>query len=277
MSQRARGHSQDEPPDAEAPPAIVGAKLSSVSAFFPCYNDARTIGGLVAGVEAALQAITDEYEIIVVNDASTDDSAEVLAETQRVTPTLVVVQHDKNRGYGGALRSGFAAAGKDYVFYTDGDGQYDPAELTLLAHEMKPGVDVVNGYKISRQDPWYRQVIGSLYQHVTRRLFSFPIRDVDCDFRLLRRSVFDYIELESNDGAICIELVRKLSDSGFRMVEVPVHHFARAYGTSQFFRPRRIMRALRGVAKWYVRLVLLHQQKRRASELRAALVGLEPD
>ncbi len=243
-------------------------RLASVSAFFPCYNDSQTIAKLVHTVEATLKQITDDYEIIVVNDCSTDDSAEVLAQLQTEVARLRVVQHEKNRGYGGALVSGFMSATKDYVFYTDGDGQYDPAELNLLAREMVPGVDVVNGWKISRQDPFYRQIIGSLYQHVTRRMFSFPIRDVDCDFRLLRRSVFDYIELESHDGAICIELVRKLKDSKCRMVEVPVHHYARAYGTSQFFKPRRIARALRGVATWYIRLVLLHQQKRRASAIR---------
>jgi glycosyltransferase involved in cell wall biosynthesis len=274
VAERAFGKERGGASDAES---ATPANLSSISAFFPCYNDAQTITGLVRSVEAALKLATDDYEVVVVNDASTDDSASVLAGLQKELPCLRVVQHETNRGYGGALRSGFAAATKDYIFYTDGDGQYDPLELTFLAKEMVPGVDVVNGYKISRQDPWYRQVIGSFYQHVTRRLFSFPIRDVDCDFRLLRRSVFDYIDLESNDGAICIELVRKLSDSGFRMVEVPVHHFARAYGTSQFFRPKRIARALRGVAKWYVCLVLLHQQKRRASELRAAPAGLEPD
>jgi hypothetical protein len=139
---------------------------------------------------------------------------------------------------------------------------------------MRPGVDVVNGYKISRQDPWYRHIVGGLYQHVTRWMFSFPIRDVDCDFRLLRRSVFDRMTLESSDGAICIELVRKLHDSGFRMVEVPVHHYARAYGTSQFFKPARIMRALRGVLRWYVKLVLLRGQKRHARLVRGRLSSI---
>ncbi|MPZ48722.1 MAG: glycosyltransferase [Dehalococcoidia bacterium] len=250
----------------------TGQKLSSVSAFFPCYNDANTIAGLCQMVEAALKRVTDDYEIIVINDASTDDSAAVLAALQPGMPALSIVTHQQNQGYGGALQSGFRGATKDYVFYTDGDGQYDPTELDLLTAAMRPGVDVVNGYKISRQDPWYRQIIGSLYQHVTRILFSFPIHDVDCDFRLLRRSVFNYVTLESNDGAICIELIRKLSDSGFRLVELPVHHYARAYGTSQFFKPARISRALRGVARWYVRLVLLGEQKRRARSLRSAEV-----
>jgi len=243
-------------------------RLSSVSAFFPCYNDVATIPSLARMAEAALKQVTDDYEIIVVDDASTDGSGEALAELQKELPSLRIVQHVANRGYGGALQSGFRAATKDYVFYTDGDGQYDPTELTLLAGAMQPGIDVVNGYKISRQDPFYRKVIGKLYQHTTRFLFSFPIRDVDCDFRLLRRSVFDQLTLASRDGAICIELVRKLSDSGFRMVELPVHHYARAYGSSQFFKPARIARALKGVARWYVKLVLLREQRRRTREFR---------
>jgi glycosyltransferase involved in cell wall biosynthesis len=245
-------------------------RLSSVSAFFPCYNDSNTIAGLVRMAETALRRITDDYEIIVVDDASTDASLSVLRALQDDVPRLRVIEHETNRGYGGALRSGFEAATKDFVFYTDGDGQYDPSELDLLAAAMEPGVDVVNGYKISRQDPWYRQVIGSLYQHVTRVMFSFPIRDVDCDFRLMRRSVFDCVQLQSKDGGICIELVRKLRDSEFRLVELPVHHYARAYGTSQFFKPVRIARALRGVAIWYLRLVVLQEQKRRARAFRAS-------
>jgi glycosyltransferase involved in cell wall biosynthesis len=242
-----------------------GPRLSSISAFFPCYNDANTIAGLVRRVERALAALTDEYEIIVVDDCSTDNSVPLLHELQPEVPALRIVEHKHNRGYGGALRSGFKAATREYVFYTDGDGQYDPAEISLLADAMVPGVDVANGYKISRHDPWYRHVVGGAYQHVTRLMFSFPIRDVDCDFRLLRRAIFDRMTLESNDGAICIELVRKLKDARCRMVEVPVHHYPRAYGSSQFFKPQRILRALIGVSRWYVRLVLLKEQKRRTT------------
>jgi glycosyltransferase involved in cell wall biosynthesis len=250
-------------PQEEAPLSGTDPRLSSISAFFPCYNDSNTIPGLVRTVEASLKRLTDDYEVIVVDDGSSDGSRDIIRALQAEVPALKLVEHAQNRGYGGALKSGFESATKDYVFYTDGDGQYDPAEIELLAKEMRPGVDVVNGYKLSRQDPWYRQLVGGAYQQVTRRLFAFPIRDVDCDFRLLRRNVFDRMSLESNNGAICIELVRKLKDSGARMVEVPVHHYARAYGTSQFFKPKRIARALIGVARWYVRLVLLREQKRR--------------
>ncbi|HEY7269148.1 MAG TPA: glycosyltransferase family 2 protein [Dehalococcoidia bacterium] len=246
--------------------AATDSALTSVSAFFPCYNDANTIPGLVRTVDAALRGLTDDYEVIVVDDGSRDDSRAIVRGLMAELPKLRLVEHERNMGYGGALRTGFASARKDFVFYTDGDGQYDPAEIDILAREMGPGVDVVNGYKISRQDPWYRHIVGGAYQSITRLMFSFPIRDVDCDFRLMRRSVFDRLTLESNDGAICIELVRKLKDSGCRMVEVPVHHYPRAYGSSQFFKPRRIARALGGVARWYVKLVLLRDQKRHARD-----------
>jgi glycosyltransferase involved in cell wall biosynthesis len=251
------------------------ARLSSVSAFFPCYNDSRTIPQLVRTVEASLKRITDDYEIIVVDDGSSDGGREIVRELMAEVPGLRLVEHAKNRGYGGALRSGFENAVKDYVFYTDGDGQYDPAELEALVAEMRPGVDVVNGYKLSRQDPWYRQLIGGAYQRVTRLIFALPIRDVDCDFRLLRRSVFERLTLESNNGSICIEMVRKLRDSGCRMVEVPVHHYARAYGTSEFFKPKRIARALAGLARWYVRLVILREQKRLVREHERARLAEE--
>ena len=236
--------------------------LSSVSAFFPCYNDGETIGGLVLKVENVLKQITNDHEIIVVDDGSKDNSFAVLTALQARVPALRIVQHETNRGYGSALATGFRSATRDYVFYTDGDGQYDPEELALLAAEMKPGIDVVNGYKRSRHDPWYRLLAGGMYQRAARLMFSLPIRDVDCDFRLVRREAMRDIELESNDGAICVELVRKLKDSGARMVELPVSHYARAYGTSEFFKPVRIFRALRGVAFWYLRLVVLKQQKR---------------
>jgi glycosyltransferase involved in cell wall biosynthesis len=249
--------------------------LSSVSAFFPCYNDAETIRGLVLTVERVLKQVTADYEIIAVDDGSSDGSVAVLKALETEVPCFRFVEHGVNRGYGAALASGFRAATKDYVFYTDGDGQYDPAELLLLAEAMKPGIDVVNGYKRTRQDPWYRQIVGSIYQQLARVMFSLPIRDVDCDFRLLRREALRDIELVSNDGAICVEMVRKLRDCDRRMIELPVTHYARAFGTSQFFKPARILRAVQGVVKWYVKLVILRQQKRRVRSLakQRSLVG----
>src|SRR5688572_2567779 len=186
--------------------------------------------------------LTEDYEVIVIDDGGPDHTGVLLDEMARHFPWLKVVHHQQNRGYGGALRSGFETATKDLVFYTDGDAQYDPAEMRLLWERMAPEIDWVNGYKISRSDPAHRILIGRIYHHVVKLLFGFKVRDVDCDFRLIRRRVFDVVRLEKNSGVICLEMIKKFHDAGFRVAEVPVHHFHRAYGKSQFFNFTRIIR-----------------------------------
>lgn len=195
---------------------------------------------MVLDMKSVLEKVTDDFEIIVIDDKSTDGSRELLVELQRQIPQLRLVFHEKNRGYGGALRSGFAAATKDLIFYTDGDGQYDVKELPLLLERLAPDIDIVNGYKIKRQDPAYRLVIGFLYQYLTKFVFGLKIRDVDCDFRLMRRKIFDRVKLESDTGTICVEIVKKIQNAGFRFSEVGVSHFHRSYGRSQFFTLKRI-------------------------------------
>jgi hypothetical protein len=206
----------------------------SITAFFPAYNDADTIGGLVAYTDEVLSRVTRDYEIIVVNDASADDTAAVLEALEPKFPRLKVVTHHRNRGYGGALQAGFAHADKDLVFYTDGDGQYDPTEILSLLPRLD-GVDLVNGYKIRRADALYRVVIGRLYHWTAKLLFGLKVRDVDCDFRLIRRSMIDRVHLVSMKGSICCEMIKKLQMVGCRIVEVPVHHYPRVSGRSQFF------------------------------------------
>src|SRR5579884_1409507 len=139
------------------------SRSPSITAFFPCYNDAPTIQGVVQAARETLSRLTDDYEIIVVNDGSQDESAAVLAELEQQEPSVRVVSHESNRGYGGALRSGFASATKELVFYTDGDAQYDPHELNELFERLTPEVDMVQGWKLERRDGLHRQIIGSVY------------------------------------------------------------------------------------------------------------------
>ncbi|MBI3252258.1 MAG: glycosyltransferase family 2 protein [Candidatus Omnitrophica bacterium] len=212
----------------------------SLSVFFPCYNDAGTIGTLVAQADIVAREYTDDYEITVIDDGSKDSSRELLVQLKDHYPHLKLVFHEVNRGYGGALQSGFRNATKDLVFYTDGDGQYDVFELRKLLPIMQDGIDVVNGYKISRSDPVHRIVIGNVYLWLMRLLFNFHVRDVDCDFRLIRRRAVHSIQLEHTSGVICLELVKKLELAGYRFVDYPVHHFHRTYGRSQFFNFRRL-------------------------------------
>jgi glycosyltransferase involved in cell wall biosynthesis len=182
----------------------------------------------------ALPTLTDDYEVIAVNDGS-ERTGELLDKLRSTVPRLTVIHHPVNRGYGAALRSGFSAATKDLVFYTDGDGQYDVRELALLVEHLNDQVDVVNGYKIRRSDSSSRVILGAIYNRVARLFFGLPIRDVDCDFRLIRRRALDQIELTSSSGVVCAELVRKLKTAACVFAEVPVHHYSRRYGQSQFF------------------------------------------
>ena len=229
---------------------------AGLSVFFPAYNDSGTIASLVITARQAASALTPDFEIIVVNDGSADRTASVVDELARQYPEVRAVHHPVNRGYGGALRSGFAAATKEFVFYTDGDAQYDPAEMSVLWDAMRPGVDLVNGYKISRSDPFHRIVIGRLYHHIVKLLFGLRVRDVDCDFRLLRRSIFDRVRLEKNSGVICLEMMKKIQDEGFAIAEVPVHHYHRTMGKSQFFNFPRIFATGIDVAKLWYALVI---------------------
>lgn len=211
---------------------------------------------MVTAARVTARQLTDDFEIIVVNDGSRDHTAEVLTELESVFPEMRVVHHQVNRGYGGALRTGFASATKELVFYTDGDAQYDPREVKNLFAVLDDDVDFINGYKIGRSDPLHRILIGRIYHWTVRLFFGIRLRDVDCDFRLFRRSVFDKVELKKSSGVICVELMKKVQDAGFRIREVPVHHYHRAYGKSQFFNFRRIAQTLVDLSRLWVDLVV---------------------
>ncbi len=233
--------------------------VTSVSAFFPCYNDELSIPKMVRDVHAALEASVPDFEVIVVNDGSKDGSLAVLRDLQRALPRLVVVDHEVNRGYGGALISGFGAASKEWVFYTDGDAQYDASEIVRCIDAVTPTTDVVQGFKLGRGDPWYRKVIGRVYHHVVKVLFRLHVQDTDCDFRLIHRRVLDRVTLRSTSGVICVEMMRSFEAAGARFVEVGISHFHRPHGRSQFFRLPAIARSARQLLQLWWRMMVRHR------------------
>lgn len=238
----------------------MNKKISSLSIFFPCYNDKGTIQGLVEkSIETAVKLGIEDYEVIVIDDGSTDGARELLKSLQDTIPALKIIFHEKNIGYGGALKSGFKASSKEWVFYTDGDAQYDVGELSLLVDALEDGVDVVNGYKIKRNDPLSRIIIGKTYQWGNKIIFLLKTRDVDCDFRLIRKAKIDGITLTSDGGSMCVELVKRLQNAGSVFKDVPVHHYDRVYGQSQFFTFKRVTSTLMTLMILWWHLVVLRR------------------
>lgn len=230
----------------------------SISIFFPFLNDWGTVGSLVGLAVATVSKLTDDWEINIVDDGSDTNGKQALEMIINATMKnrIKIIHHEKNKGYGGALRTGIVASKKDLIFYTDCDAQYDPRELLKLHKAMKPGIAMVNGYKIKRNDPWFRILVGRVYHHLVKFLFGLPIRDTDCDFRLIKREVFSKVRLFENTGTICVELVKKIDHEGYKIVEVPVHHYWRTSGKSQFFNFGRLAKTGINLAKLWYKLII---------------------
>ena len=242
------------------PRTPLNPAVESISAFFPCCNDEPTIASMVRLAVTTIERLGADDEVTVIDDGSTDGSPYVLKELADEYPQLRVITHERTRGYGGALLAGFGAATRQWVFYTDGDAQFDPSELELLVRAARDDVDVVQGYKVRRADSLGRRMIGRVYHRFVALLFGLRVRDTDCDFRLIRTAALDRIRLVHTSGVICVELVRKLQDSGARFVEVPVHHYPRVHGQSQFFRPAGVGSSLVDLAGLWFRLVVFRRR-----------------
>ena len=242
----------------------ANAVVTSVTACFPCYNDARTIAKMVEDVRGALGPLVGQLEIIVVDDGSTDDSIAVLKELEAEVSELRVVIHPNNRGYGGALLTAFTTATNDWIFYTDGDAQYDATEAAEMVRAVRSDTDIVQGYKSGRGDTLARKIIGRVYHHAVKLLFRLPVRDTDCDFRLFRRQLIVDHPLSSTTGVICVEMMRTFYVAGAHFVEVPVHHYFRPHGRSQFFRAPQIARAAWGLVRlWWHMMAQPHLNRDR--------------
>jgi glycosyltransferase involved in cell wall biosynthesis len=216
----------------------------SLSIFMPFYNDAGTVALMITEAYEFGGRLTQDLEVIAVNDGSADDTLQQLKMTQQKFPDLKIVDHAQNRGYGGAIMSGIAHTTKKWVFYTDGDAQYRLNEISKL-WDLRDNYDVINGYKISRSDNVARKLVGSCYSWAIKRLFKSPIRDIDCDYRLMKGDVLRSLDLHCLSGAITVELIKKLNVKTDRFKDVGVRHYDRVYGKSEFFTVSNIIKTFK--------------------------------
>jgi glycosyltransferase involved in cell wall biosynthesis len=229
------------------------ARLPSLSAFFPAYNEEQNVPVMVERLTAVLPRVADDYEIIVVDDGSTDRTGAVADELAARDPHVRVVHHPVNRGYGGALQSGFASSRKAYVFFTDGDGQFDVGEIERLL-PFVPEYDVVVGYRLDRVEGGLRKLNAAAWNGLVHGLFHIPVRDVDCAFKLFKREVFDVVRVEAEGAMISTELLARAVHAGFRVHEVGVHHYERKHGKPTGANPLVIARAFFELFKLYRRI-----------------------
>jgi len=245
--------------------------LQELSLFFPCHNEAENLEALVADALAALPALATTYEVILVDDGSRDDTAGVAERlVQRHGGVVRLVRHDVNRGYGGALRSGFAAARYSHLAYTDGDRQFRVADLArLVERAQETRSPVVIGYRLKRADPPLRLVYATLYRVANRVWFGLRVRDVDCAAKLFRRDVLQNISVHSNGAFFSAELLIRLRLAGANALEVGVPHYPRTAGSPTGARLSVIARAVRDF--WSLRIGLWVNRSRTLARGRALL------
>ena len=229
-------------------------KVSSLSFFFPAYNEEASVESLVLKAQRLLPELARAWEIIPVNDGSSDGTGTIFARFAAEDPEHVhPVHHQVNRGYGGALISGFANARYDLIFFTDGDQQFDLGELPLLIEKADEG-DVILGFRKNRRDPLIRTLNAFMWGTLVRMLFGFKARDVNCAFKLVKRPVMDKVKLSSTGAVISTELLAKAHREGFRFVEVGVTHYPRTAGKPTGANGKVIVRAFRELFTLYKRL-----------------------
>lgn len=216
----------------------------SISVFFPCYNEQDNVTRTVKQALIVLEKLGADYEIIIVNDGSSDATAEIADSIAEKHSMVRVVHHQTNLGYGAALQSGFKAATKQLVFYTDGDGQFDIGEMPPLLPLMAQ-YDIVSCYRMNRQDNFIRRINGWAWTKLACLLFGMRIRDIDCAFKLFKREIFDNIELSSAGALIDTEILARAIRRGYTITQKGVHHYPRTAGVQTGAKLRVILRAFK--------------------------------
>ena len=230
--------------------ARVGQSVRGITVFFPCYNEQDNVARTVERTLEVLEKLNADFEVIIVDDGSTDNTGRIADEIAGRNNRVRVVHHHPNLGYGAALQSGFKAATKELVFYTDGDGQFDIREMPPLLPLMDKA-DIVSCYRLNRQDNLVRRINGWCWTKLVCLLFGMKVRDIDCAFKLYKREIFDHVELSSIGALINAEILARAVRRGYRLTERGVHHYPRTAGRQTGGNPRVILRAFKELIKLY--------------------------
>ena len=220
----------------------------SISVFFPCYNEQENVARTVEQAIGVLEKLNVGFEVIIVDDGSADRTGRIADEIAARDSRVKAVHHRTNLGYGAALQSGFKAATKELVFYTDGDGQFDLNELPLLLPLIRQ-CDIVAGYRINRQDNLIRRINGWCWTKLVCLLFGMKVRDIDCAFKLYKREIFDNIKLSSTGALISAEILARAVRRGYSLTQKGVHHYPRTAGAQTGANLRVIFRAFKELFK----------------------------
>ena len=246
-------------------------KPNSISVFFPAHNEKDNIGPLTEKTVEVLESLGLEYEVLIINDGSTDGTREVADALVAKYPHVRAIHHEVNQGYGGAVWTGIRSSTKELIFFTDGDGQFDINELRDFFEALN-GYDAVLGYRIKRQDPFHRILFAKCWGLLIRLLFGFRLRDLDCAFKLIRRELVEDIVPECGGAMVTVELIAKLSAKGFRYIEKGAHHYPRLAGDQSGGSPKVILRAFKELFLTYGKLrgTLRESRKRRGGDSKTA-------
>ncbi|MGA2679816.1 MAG: glycosyltransferase family 2 protein [Sedimentisphaerales bacterium] len=225
----------------------------SISVFFPCYNEQDNVEQTTQRAMEVLEGLKADYEIILVNDGSADQTGARADAIAAGNNRVRVVHHPQNMGYGAALQSGIRAAKKELIFFTDGDGQFDIGEIKLLLPLIAQN-DIVCGYRLDRKDPFVRKLNGWMWTRLVNLLFGMNIRDIDCAFKLFRAEIFEDMRMSSEGALISAEILARATRRGFRIAEVGVHHYPRKAGKQTGAKLTVILRAFKELFKLYNRI-----------------------
>jgi glycosyltransferase involved in cell wall biosynthesis len=220
----------------------------SISVFFPCYNEQDNVESTVTNALDVLENLKADFEVIIVNDGSCDATAKIADDIAAQNDRVKTVHHNTNLGYGAALKSGFKAATKNLVFYTDGDGQFDISEMPPLIPLMAQ-FDIVSCYRLDRKDSIIRKLNGWAWTKLVCLLFGMKVRDIDCAFKLYKTQIFDNIELSSDGALIDAEILARAVRKGYTVTQKGVHHFPRTAGEQTGANLKVILRAFRELFK----------------------------